>query len=201
MGQDTRSRKPRKRDQSTSENVHIRRVDLNLFRVFDAVMRERSVGKAAKALSVTSSAISHSLSRLREAVDDELFLPSGSGMRPTSRAIELASDIRKGLQNFHSALVSKPFVPARAVRTFRIAASDHVSVTVLPGLIKRLAEAAPNIDIRIFPLSRLDAVRHLESEQIDLFIGWFGRLPDKFHRSSLYKEQEAMVDTERTSAN
>ncbi|MFY9985922.1 MAG: LysR family transcriptional regulator [Chthoniobacterales bacterium] len=193
MGQDTRSRKPRKRDQSTSENVHIRRVDLNLFRVFDAVMRERSVGKAAKALSVTSSAISHSLSRLREAVDDELFLPSGSGMRPTSRAIELASDIRKGLQNFHSALVSKPFVPARAVRTFRIAASDHVSVTVLPGLIKRLAEAAPNIDIRIFPLSRLDAVRHLESEQIDLFIGWFGRLPDKFHRSSLYKEQEAMV--------
>jgi DNA-binding transcriptional LysR family regulator len=189
----TKSRKPKKREQLSIENVQIRRVDLNLFRVFDAVMQERSVSRAAKALSVTSSAISHSLSRLRDAIDDELFLPTGSGMQPTSRAIELASDIREGLQNFHSALSSKPFVPARAIRTFRIAASDHVSVTVLPRLIKRLAETAPNIDVRIFPLSRLDAVRHLESEQIDLFIGWFGSLPDKFHRLSLYEEQEAMV--------
>jgi DNA-binding transcriptional LysR family regulator len=110
-------------------------------------------------------------------------------MQPTPRAVELASDIRKGLQNFHSALMTKPFVPARAIRMSRIAASDHVSTLVLP----RLAETAPNIDLRIFPLSRLDAVRQLEGDRLDLLIGWFGRLPDTLHRSSLYKEQEAMV--------
>ena len=114
-------------------------------------------------------------------------------MKPTPRAVELASDIRKGLQNFHSALMTKPFVPTRAIRTFRIAASDYVSILVLPRLIQRLAESAPNIDLRIFPLSRLDAVHHLEGDRLDLLIGWFGGLPDTLHRSSLYKEQEAMV--------
>jgi DNA-binding transcriptional LysR family regulator len=189
----TTSRKPKKRSGPLSENIQIRRVDLNLFRVFDAVMQHRSVSKAAKALSVTPSAISHSLSRLREAIDDELFVPGVSGMQPTRRAVDLASDIRKGLRNFHSALMTKPFVPARGIRTFRIAASDYVSILVLPRLIKRLAEIAPNIDLRIFPLSRLDAVRQLECDRLDLLIGWFGKLPDTLQRSLLYKEQEAMV--------
>jgi DNA-binding transcriptional LysR family regulator len=189
----TRSRKPKKRGGPLSENVQIRKIDLNLFRVFDAVMQQRSVSRAAKALSVTPSAISHSLSRLRDAIDDELFIPGVSGMQPTPRAVELASDIGKGLQNFHSALMTKPFVPARAIRMFRIVASDHVSILVLPRLIQRLSETAPNIDLRIFPLSRLDAVRQLEGDRLDLLIGWFGRLPDTLHRSSLYKEQEAMV--------
>jgi DNA-binding transcriptional LysR family regulator len=189
----TKSRKPKKRTEPSSDNAQIRRVDLNLFRVFDAVMQHRSVSKAAKALSVTPSAVSHSLSRLREAIDDELFAPGVSGMQPTPRALELASDIRKGLQNFHSALIAKPFVPARAIRTFRIAASDNVSMLVLPRLIRRLAETAPNIDIRIFPLSRLDAVRNLEGDRLDLLIGWFGSLPDTMQRSTLYKEEEAMV--------
>jgi DNA-binding transcriptional LysR family regulator len=189
----TRSRNPKKRSGPLSENVQIRRVDLNLFRVFDAVMQHRSVSKAAKALSVTPSAISHSLSRLRDAIDDALFVPGVSGMQPTRRAVELASDIRKGLQNLHSALMTEPFVPARGIRTFRIAASDYVSILVLPRLIKRLAEIAPNIDLRIFPLSRLDAVRQLEGDRLDLLIGWFGKLPDTLQRSSLYQEQETMV--------
>ncbi len=82
-------------------------------------------------------------------------------MQPTPRAIELASDIRSGLQNFHSALLTKPFVPERAVRTFRIAASDHMAL-VLPRLIQRLAETAPNIDLRIS--CRLDAVRQFSGD-------------------------------------
>jgi hypothetical protein len=77
-----------------SENVQIRKIDLNLFRVFDAVMQQRSVSRAAKALSVTPSAISHSLSRLRAAIDDDLFFPGVSGMQPTPRAVELASKRR-----------------------------------------------------------------------------------------------------------
>lgn len=188
-----RSKTLEKRDNSSDGNVQIRKIDLNLFRVFDAVMQQRSVSKAAKLLSVTPSAISHSLSHLRAAVDDDLFVPSVSGMQPTPRAVELATDIRNGLQNFHSALLRKPFVPARAIRTFRIAASDHVSILLLPQLIQRLAETAPNIDLRIFPLSRLDAVRQLEGDRLDLLLGWLGKLPNTVHRSSLYREQEAIV--------
>ena len=174
-------------------SVQIRRIDLNLFRVFDGVMQHRSVTKAAQALSVTPSAVSHALSRLRQTIGDELFVPNGSGVEPTPRALELALDVREGLKSFQLALTAKRFVPAEAVRTFRIAASDQASIVILPALVKRLAKNAPNIDLRIFPLNRLDAVRQLESNQVDLLIGWFGRLPNGIRRSKLYQEQESIV--------
>src|SRR6202162_6272979 len=105
--------------------IQIRMVELNLFRVFDAMMLHRSVRKAAQVLSVTPSAVSHALNRLRQTIGDELFIPGEFGMQPTRRALELAADVRDGLENFELAVTVKPFVPAEAVRTFRIAASDN----------------------------------------------------------------------------
>jgi DNA-binding transcriptional LysR family regulator len=64
------------------------------------------------------------LNRLRQTIGDELFIPSEFGMQPTRRALELAADVRDGLENFELALTVKPFVPAEAVRTFRIAAGS-----------------------------------------------------------------------------
>lgn len=187
------SKNSKETTKSSANTIQIRRIDLNLFRVFDAIMQSRNVTKAARALSVTPSAVSHALSRLRQTIGDELFIPSGSGMQPTARALELALDVREGLESFQLALMAKPFVPAEAVRTFRIAASDHASVLILPALVKRLAESAPNVDLRVFPLNRLDVVRQLESDQVDLLIGWFGRLPEAIRRSKLYQDQEAIV--------
>ena len=187
------SRKFKEKIMPSAPAMQIRRIDLNLFRVFDAVMQQRSVTKAAQALSVTPSAISHALSRLRQTIGDELFVPYGSGVEPTPRALELASDVREGLQSFQLALMTRPFVPKEAIRTFRIAASDQTSVVILPVLVRRLAKSAPNVDLRVFPLNRLDAVRQLECKQVDLLIGWFGSLPDGIRRSRLYQEQESIV--------
>lgn len=173
--------------------MHIRMVDLNLFRVFDAVMLHRSVRKASKMLSVTPSCVSHALNRLRQTIGDELFIPGEFGMQPTRRALELAADVREGLENFEFALTVKPFVPAEAVRTFRIAASDNTFVVILPSLVKRLAKSAPHVDLRVFPLSRPDVVRQLERGQVDLVIGWFGDLPSGVRRSTLFREEEAIV--------
>jgi DNA-binding transcriptional LysR family regulator len=187
------SKKFKERIKSSAAATQIRRIDLNLFRVFDTVMQHRSVTKAAQMLSVTPSAVSHALSRLRQTIGDELFIPYGSGVEPTPRALELASEVREGLQSFQLALMTKPFLPKEAVRTFRIAASDQTSVVILPALVRRLAKSAPNVDLRVFPLNRLDAVRQLGSNQVDLLIGWFGRLPDGIRRSKLYQEQESIV--------
>jgi DNA-binding transcriptional LysR family regulator len=187
------SKKSKKITNPSAETIQIRRIDLNLFRVFDAVMQHRSVGKAGQALSVTSSAISHALSRLRQTIGDELFISNGSSMQPTPRALELASDIREGLENFQLALTTKPFAPKEAVRTFCIAASDQVSLLILPPLVKRLTTNAPNVDLRVFPLNRLDVIRQLQSDQVDLVIGWFSGLPEGMRRSTLYQEQEAIV--------
>jgi DNA-binding transcriptional LysR family regulator len=168
-------------------------VDLNLFRVFDAMMRHRSVRKASEMLSVTPSAVSHALNRLRQTIDDELFVAGESGMQPTRRALELAAAVREGLESFELALTAKPFVPAKAVRTFRIAASDNTSVVILPSLVKRLAMNAPDVDLRVFPLNRLDVIGELEKGLVDLVIGWFGELPGGMRRATLYQEEEALV--------
>jgi DNA-binding transcriptional LysR family regulator len=95
-------------------------------------MHHRSVTKAAQGLSITPSAVSHALSRLRQMVGDELFVPSGLGMQPTPRALELAADVQEGLENFQLALMAKPFVPAKADRTFRIGATDYACTVILP---------------------------------------------------------------------
>jgi Bacterial regulatory helix-turn-helix protein, lysR family len=79
---------------SKAESVHLRMMDLNLFRVFDAMMLHRSVRKASQILSVTPSAVSHALSRLRQSIGDELFIPTEVGMQPTQRALQLASGVR-----------------------------------------------------------------------------------------------------------
>src|SRR5215471_4023848 len=93
-----------KKSKETTKSAKIsqlRRIDLNLFLVFEAILQQGSVTKAAKALSITPSAGSHALGRVRQMIGDELFVPSGSGMQPTRRARELALDIQQGLQNFH----------------------------------------------------------------------------------------------------
>src|ERR1700724_2626472 len=80
--------------------IQIRMVDLNLFRVFDAMMLHRSVRKASEKLSVTPSAVSHALNRLRQTIDDELFVAGESDMQPTRRALELAAAVREGWESF-----------------------------------------------------------------------------------------------------
>ncbi len=171
----------------------MRRIDLNLFRVFEAVLQHRSIKGASQELCVTASAVSHALSRLRQALGDELFVPGETGMEPTARALELAPGIRDGLGQIDVAISAKPFVPSEAVRTIRIAATDYAAITILPHLVARLARVAPQINLRVFPFSRTDVVRHLDESRIDLIVGWFDTLPDRMCRTKVLVEREAMV--------
>ena len=175
------------------KTVSFERIDLNLFRVFEAILQQRSVAAAAKSLGVTPSAVSHALSRLRRALDDQLFVPGDGGMAPTPRAVELAPSIRDGLGRIDEAIVAKPFVPAESGRAFRISATDYAATVLLPALIRRLAAAAPQIELRVFPCNRLDVIRHLDEGRIDLVLGWFDGLPDRMRRTPLLVEREAVV--------
>jgi DNA-binding transcriptional LysR family regulator len=137
----------------------MRRIDLNLFRVFEAVLQHRSVSAASRELSVTPSAVSHALARLRDALGDELFVLGESGMEPTVRARELAPAVRDGLGRIETAVNSKPFIPSESSRTFRIASSDHIAVMILANVIGRVAKLAPDVNFRVFPFNRLDSCR------------------------------------------
>ncbi len=179
--------------QPQAETMHLQMIDLNLFRVFDAMMLHRSVRKASQMLSVTPSAVSHALSRLRQSIGDELFIPGESGMQPTRRAIDLASPVREGLEKLQLALTGRESVPVDALRTFNIAAADYACMVILPSVVKRLAKSAPHVDLRVFPSNRLDVLRQLEKGQADLVIGWFNKLPEGVSRSILLREDEVIV--------
>ena len=189
----TRSETKKCPNYAKAETVHLRMIDLNLFRVFDAMMLHRSVRKASQILSVTPSAVSHALSRLRQTIGDELFTPSESGMQPTPRALELASAVREGLAKLELALTGKESAPAEALRTFRIGATDYACMVILPSLVKRLAKSAPNVDLRVFSSNRIDVLRQLGKGGADLVIGSFGKLPAGIRRSRLLREDEVIA--------
>ncbi|MGE4373146.1 MAG: LysR family transcriptional regulator [Xanthobacter sp.] len=173
--------------------MSIQRVDLNLFRVFEAVLQYGSVSVVAREFGVTPSAISHALARLRQAVGDELFIYGEEGMVPTSRALELAPAIRDGLGRIDEALKSPSFAPSQTARTFRLAASDYSTSIILPRLVQRLAQLAPQLELRVFPYNRTDVIRHLDEGRLDLVLGWFSDLPDHVRRTPILQDREAVV--------
>jgi DNA-binding transcriptional LysR family regulator len=170
-----------------------RRIDLNLLHVFDAIMRERSLTKAAKSLDLTPSAVSHAVGRLRRALRDELFLRNGNDMKPTPRALELAVTVRGSLVALEAALTPAEFTPAESSRSFRIAAGDYGCLVMLPPLVERLARKAPQIDLYIVPINRIDIGEQLERGAVDIVFGWFDSLPSGVDRRVLLTESGVFV--------
>src|SRR5882724_1874905 len=128
--------------------MNITSVNLNLLVAFEALLEERSVSRAAKRAGLTQPAMSNALSRLRALFSDPLFVRHSHGISPTPRAIELSTPIRAGLTQFRAALADRPgFDPAASPRVFRIATNDYCEFALLPQLLQRAGEAAPNVQI------------------------------------------------------
>jgi DNA-binding transcriptional LysR family regulator len=126
-------------------------------------------------------------------LNDPLFTLADTGMAPTPRALELAPTINEGLQRFTDAIRTKAFDPARSARTFRIAMSDYAAMALLPLIVDRIGKTGPNINLRIFPLSRLDLVANLDGGQVEMAVGWFGNLPKRMRRMPALVESETLV--------
>ncbi len=173
--------------------VDLSRFDLNLLLVFDAVMRERSVLRASRTLNLTQSAVSHALGRLRQLLDDDLFLRDPSGMRPTPRAETLAVPVAEALALLRVGLAPSAFDPAAAELTFTLAASDYVTVALLPHFLAALRSQAPGVTLRIFPLGRLDLAMQMDNGRVDIAISWFETLPPRFRRMELVSDRETIV--------
>jgi len=150
-----------------------RTLDLNLLRVFDEVMAERSLTRAAHNLSLTQPAVSNALRRLRDALGDELVRRSGQAMEPTPRALALWPSVRQALRQLQTAIVPSQFVPAEASSTFVLAMADATAAELMGGLAIRLQQAAPGVSVRVVPLTTRDPRRLLAEGAADLALGYF----------------------------
>jgi DNA-binding transcriptional LysR family regulator len=152
---------------------NFRTLDLNLLRVFDEVMAERSLTRAARNLALTQPAVSNALRRLRETLGDELVQRSGQGMAPTPRALSIWPAVREALQQLQESLVPSTFEPTTATSTFVLAMADATAAELMPGLIDILEREARGVAMRVVPLTTRDPRRLLDEQTADLAVGYF----------------------------
>ena len=173
-------------------------LDLNLLRVLDALLAERSVSRAAVRLGRSQPAVSNALKRLRRALGDPLFVRGPDGLTPTTRALALAPPLGRALTLLGDALDEPaPFDPCTARRTFVVAASDHAQLLVVPQLAQRMARW-PGLTFRVVPLPRDFPSRELERGELDLVLGIFGvaagdEMPTGLQRQLLVEERMVAV--------
>lgn len=152
------------------ENI-LNTVDLNLLRVFDVLMKERSVTRAAERLGRTQPAVSHSLSRLRHLFKDELFSREGGTLEPTSRAEDLALEIGGALSVIRHAMDQHlNFDPRVTARHFRIGLSDYTAVIFLPQLVDAFRRQAPHASLNVLHAREGDVANSLKSKEVDYAI-------------------------------
>ncbi|MCW3835908.1 LysR family transcriptional regulator [Sphingomonas canadensis] len=149
----------------------LRRLDLNLLVVFDAMIRFGSITRAAGHLGMTQSAASHALKRLRGFFGDPLFVRSGQGMLPTSRAEEIGRSVAEIVAVLRNTLLTRTgFDPSLADRDITLFLHDYGELVILPALAAELRAAAPRCRIKVAPVSGDSLIKGLEEGWIDLAI-------------------------------
>ena len=168
--------------------IDLRRADLNLLVVFQVLLAERHVGRAAQRLALTQSAASHALGRLRDLFADPLFVRHPKGIEPTARALMLAPEIAEILSRARSLLAPRVFDPTLA-RSFTIATIDLTVPTIIVPLVAHLRRVASEIDLRIVPLVREQVVAAFDRQEIDIAILNFPDPPGRIARSPVLKDR------------
>lgn len=161
------------REWQATLRINLRSIDMNLLVMFDALMAERHVTRAAARAAMSQPAMSNALSRLRVLFRDELLVRTARGMEPTARAIELGESVRQILLQTERLVQSdSAFDPGTSERTFTIRMSDLVGSLLLPGCVRKLASIAPGITLDVLHIAPERAIRALEEDQLDLAVSF-----------------------------
>jgi DNA-binding transcriptional LysR family regulator len=181
-------------------SAHLSRIDLNLLVLFHVVYEERHVARAADRLSLTPSAVSHGLGRLRRVLNDPLFLRTAKGVVPSARATDLSGPIGDIVARAGDVIASaEPFDPARSRRRFTIGAPDAISAVLLTHLLGALEGQAPGIDVGLVqllpqhggkPSSQVwyQTLSELDARALDIAILPIAEVPPRFVAHKLFEE-------------
>lgn len=173
--------------------MHIKDVDLNLLRLFDAVYRTRNVSRAAELLNLTQPAASQGLTRLRTLIQDPLFMRGAGGVQPTPKAQRLAEPVRHALATLEQALgETGGFDPASSQRIFHLHMSDIGEGRFLPQLMVALREQAPGVRVETRPLPRDQVTEALDAGRIDFAFGFLPMVKET-QRSELLRDRYVVL--------
>lgn len=173
-------------------DAHFRNLDLNLLKVFVALLEEESATRAGARLGLTQSAVSHALGRLRLHLGDELFVRGPLGLQATPRAAEMGPAVRAALKLLENAVSAPSFDPAASDRVFHIAASSYACSVLMPGVVQRLLVQAPGIRLRLRGLDS-NLADDLDRGRLDMVISGFEHVADRFTYTHLFNETGVWV--------
>ncbi len=175
--------------------MNISRIDLNLLKTFDALLKMRHVTRAGELVGLSQPAMSYSLSKLREMFEDPLFVRTGRGMEPTPRAEALGEPVARMLKLIANEILPVPmFDPLTSSRTFVLCMSDIGEMVFLPRLLKYLDAHAPHVQIEAVALSTPELEQGLASGAVDIAIGHFPDLQGaSIKRKALYRHSYVCV--------
>jgi DNA-binding transcriptional LysR family regulator len=174
--------------------VHLSQVDLNLFVVLEAIYREGNITRAGQQLNLTQPAISHALKRLRDLLQDPLFVRQGPHMVPTPFTRNMIEQVRQALQILELNLSqSRNFVPEHTRRNFHLSLWEYAEALILPPLLRRLTHAAPGMSITTSRVKRRDLETELASGAVDLAIDIPMTVSDRIRHKWLLNEPFVVI--------
>lgn len=173
--------------------MHLSRIDLNLFVVFETIYAEGGITRAARRLHLSQPALSHALARLRALFDDPLFARHGNAMAPTPLARRLIEPVREALRELETTLGAEQFDAAGAPRRFTVGMRDVLESEMLPRLMHRIASEAPRVDLVVVRAERRELERELSAGTLDAAIDVLLPLPEQVRRERLGGEALAVL--------
>ena len=169
--------------------MDVAKFDLNLLRVFDALVEDRNLTRAGLRLGLSQPAMSHALGKLRRLTGDPLFVRIPVGMEPTDYALRITTRVREGLRLLTGALERDgTFDPLTSERTFQLLMSDLGELAYLPRLMQRLAQISPGVNIRVLQLPRESYAEAFVSGEADLAMGYLPMLRAGFYQTQLFTD-------------
>ncbi|MGV6876265.1 LysR family transcriptional regulator [Pseudochelatococcus sp. B33] len=172
-------------------HFNLRSFDLNLLIAFDALMKDRSVTKAAGRLKVQQPALSHHLSSLRVLLDDELFIRVGNYMQPTAKAEALAEGVAQILAGAQALILAQDrFDPSISDRIFQMGFSCE-ELLILPALSERTQEAAPGLRFMARRVGTTEVGNQLDNAELDVAVGCYPPAPARYEHVQLFEQELA----------
>ncbi|WP_324731499.1 LysR family transcriptional regulator BsrA [Pseudomonas paeninsulae] len=173
--------------------TNLRQIDLNLLLVFDALMQEQNLTRAAQRLHLSQSTVSNALSRLRQQLGEELFQRTARGMTPTARAQVLYVPVRQALRLLQSGLGPQERFDPQSEHSFSLSLNDYAQAALLPLLLERLAKLAPRVEIHVQPDDADTLIQRLESGTLDMAIDYLHFDAPDLNYSPLQEEQLVVI--------